>query len=125
MQAIFQTNYTSADHLGPKEVPKPAPGNDEVLVRVHATSVNDWDLGRIVGPPLSMRPLFGWCKPKMQIAGCDVAGVVEARGSDVERFTPGEAVYGDIHACGFGAYAEYVCADQDALPAQALDPVVR
>ena len=115
MKAIVQTKYGPPDFLELKEVPKPVPADYEVLVRVHASSVNDWDIGFVEGPPLSLRPIFGWFKPRVQIAGCDVAGVVEATGKDVEGFAPGDAVYGDIHACGFGAYAEYVCPKADAL----------
>ena len=112
MKAIVQTEYGSPELT---EVPTPVPGDDEVLVRVHASSVNDWDVGFVVGPPPSLRPLFGWFKPRVQIAGCDVAGVVEATGKDVQSFEPGDAVYGDVHACGFGAYAEYVCPKAEAL----------
>ena len=112
MQALVQTKYGSPELA---EVPKPVPADDEVLVRIRASSVNDWDIGFVEGPPPSLRPLFGWFKPRVQIAGCDVAGVVEAAGKDVQRFEPGDAVYGDVHACGFGAYAEYVCPKADAL----------
>ena len=111
MKAIVNSRYGSPDLLELKEVAKPVPDDGEVLVRVHASSVNDWDLGFVEGPPLVLRPLFGWLKPKVRILGCDVAGVVESVGKNVERFQPGDAVYGDIHACGFGAYAEYVCAE--------------
>ena len=118
MKAIINSRYGSPDLLELKEVDKPVPDDDEVLIRVYASSVNDWDLGFVVGPPLIMRPLFGWLEPRVRILGCDVAGVVESVGRNIERFQPGDAVYGDIHACGFGAYAEYVCVDENALEAK-------
>ena len=64
-----------------------------------------------------MRWWYGFRKPKqtIQIIGCDVAGIVEAVGNEVTRFRVGDAVYGDLHASGFGAYAEYVCANEHHL----------
>ena len=115
MKAIINSRYGSPDLLELQDVDKPVPAGDEVLIRVHASSVNDWDLGLIEGKPLVLRPVFGWFKPKVKILGCDVAGVVESVGKNAKRFKPGDAVYGDIHACGFGAFAEYVCANEDAL----------
>ena len=115
MKAIINSRYGSPDLLELKEVDKPVPDDDEVLIMVYASSVNDWDAGLVKGTPLALRPFFGWLKPRVQIIGCDVAGVVESVGKNVKRFQPGDAVYGDIHACGFGAYAEYVCVDENAL----------
>ena len=115
MKAIIHSNYGSPDSLELREVDKPIPKDDEVLTRVHASSVNDWEAGLVAGRPLLMRPSVGWFKPKVRILGCDVAGVVEAVGRNVRRFQPGDAVYGDVHASGFGAFAEYVCANENAL----------
>jgi NADPH:quinone reductase-like Zn-dependent oxidoreductase len=115
MKAVVLSMYGSAEGLEVKEVAKPDPGADEVLVRVHASSINDWDAGMVAGRPYFMRIFTGLLRPKVRIVGCDVAGTVEAVGARVHRFRPGDAVYGDIHGAGFGAYAEYVCVNQDAL----------
>lgn len=115
MKAVVLSMYGSADGLELKEVEKPEPGADEVLVKVHASSINDWDAGMVSGTPYFMRIFTGLFRPKVRIMGCDVAGTVELVGAQVHRFRPGDAVYGDIHGAGFGAYAEYVCVKQDAL----------
>jgi NADPH:quinone reductase-like Zn-dependent oxidoreductase len=113
MRAIVQTRYGSPDVLRLEEVAKPTVRDGEVLVRVRASSVNaaDVDLRRgmilvRVGAPF---------RPKYRIPGSDVAGVVEAVGSGVTRFRPGDEVFGDLSESGFGAFAEYVRAPQDAL----------
>ncbi len=93
----------------------PVPNDDEVLVKVHATSVNDWDWGLMRGKPFMIRLLSGLLKPKVKILGVDVSGEVEAVGKDVTRFQPGEKVYGDLSECGFGGFAEYVCAKESSL----------
>ena len=98
-----------------QDVSAPVPNDDEVLVKVHATSVNDWDWGLMRGKPLMIRLLSGLLKPKLKILGVDVSGEVEAVGKDVTRFQPGEKVYGDLSECGFGGFAEYVCAKESSL----------
>lgn len=117
MKAVLFTKYGSPDVLELQDVDKPLPSNNEVLIRILATSVNDWDVGIITGKPLFMRWWYGFRKPKptIQIIGCDVAGIVEAVGNEVTRFRVGDAVYGDLHASGFGAYAEYVCTNENHL----------
>jgi len=115
MKAIVYTKYGPPDVLQLKEVEKPTPKDKEVLIRVHAASVNDWDWGLLQGKPFMNRLLFGLLKPKTKILGCDIAGQVEAVGRNVKQFQPGDAVYGDISGCGFGAFAEYVCARENAL----------
>jgi NADPH:quinone reductase-like Zn-dependent oxidoreductase len=92
-------------------VPKP----DQVLVRVHFASVNDWDWGLLRGAPFINRVLHGLFRPRVQILGGDIAGRVEAVGRDVKRFRPGHDVYGDLCTSGFGAFAEYVCAPEACL----------
>ena len=82
---------------------KPTPKADEVLVRVHAASVNDWDWELLQGAFIS-RMLYGLFTPKVQIIGCDIAGRVEAVGGDVKAFQPGDEVYGDLCGSGFGAF---------------------
>ncbi len=115
MKAIVQTEYGSPDVLSLAEVDMPAVKDNGVLVRVQATSVNagDWHLMR--GTPFIARLAFGLRKPKFQTLGMDVAGRVEAVGKNVTQFQPGDEVFGDLSECGFGAFAEYVCAAKNAL----------
>jgi NADPH:quinone reductase-like Zn-dependent oxidoreductase len=116
MKAIVQVEYGSADVLRLEDVDKPVVQDNEVLVRVYAASVNagDWHLMR--GTPFLLRLMFGGLlKPKIKILGCDIAGRIEAIGKDVTQFQPGDEVFGDLSECGFGAFAEYVCATEAAL----------
>ncbi len=111
MKAIVYTKYGPPDVLELKEAEKPTPKEDEVLVKVHAASVNaaDWHLLR--GKPFLVRLMgFGLLKPKKKILGSDIAGLVEAVGRNVKQFQPGDEVLG----MG-GGFAEYVCAREDAL----------
>ncbi|NJR37801.1 MAG: NAD(P)-dependent alcohol dehydrogenase [Leptolyngbyaceae cyanobacterium CSU_1_4] len=113
MRAIARSNYGSPDVLSLETVHKPPVSDNGVLVRVHATSINaaDWHLLR--GTPFFIRFIFGGLlKPKIKILGCDVAGRVEAVGKNVTQFQPGDEVFGDLSECGFGAFAEYVCAPE-------------
>jgi NADPH:quinone reductase-like Zn-dependent oxidoreductase len=112
--AAFRT-YGVPDELHLEDVEKPEPGDDEVLVKVHAASINDWDYELLHGRPFVNRLLYGLRKPRRQRLGCDVAGTVEAVGSQVTEFEPGEDVYGDLCMVGFGAFCEYVAAPQAAL----------
>ncbi|MDH3254187.1 MAG: NAD(P)-dependent alcohol dehydrogenase [Acidobacteriota bacterium] len=113
MKAIVRTAYGPPEVLQLEDVDKPAPKNDEVLVEVQAASVNssDWELLR--GKPLWAR-LWGFLRPRYEILGSDIAGRVEAVGSNVERFQPGDEVFGDIFG-SWGGFAEYVCAREDRL----------
>jgi NADPH:quinone reductase-like Zn-dependent oxidoreductase len=116
MKAIVQTEYGSADVLRLAEVDKPVVRDNSVLVRVRAASVHagDWHLMR--GTPFLIRFMFGGLlRPKIKILGTDAAGRVEAVGRDVTQFKPGDEVFGDLSECGFGAFAEYVCATEAAL----------
>lgn len=115
MKAIVLPKYGSTDELRFEEVAKPAPEADEVLIRVHAASVNDWDWCLVMGSPFYIRLLCGIFKPKVRIPGVDIAGQVEAVGKDATKFQPGDEVYGDLSECGFGGFAEYVCARETAL----------
>ncbi len=115
MKAIVFTKYGSPDVLQLKEVAKPIPKDNEVLIKVHATSVNDWDWGLLRGKPFVNRLLFGLLKPKIKILGVDIAGQVEAVGRNVKQFQPGDEVFGDISGCGMGGFAEYVCARENVL----------
>jgi len=109
MRAIVYREYGSPDVLRLEEVEKPVPKENEVLVRVFATSINDWDWGLLRGDPIN-RMLNGLTRPKLRILGGDVAGRVEATGANVDAFRPGDEVYGDLCMAGFGTFAEYVCA---------------
>ena len=110
MKAIVLSRYGSPDLLTLEEVEQPTPKDDEVLVEVHAASVNDYDWAMVTGRPKIYRLLFGLLKPKVRIPGVDVAGRVVAVGSRVRDLRVGDDVYGDLSGCGFGAFAEYVCA---------------
>lgn len=115
MKAILQTKYGPPDVLKLEEVPKPVPGDNEVLVKVHASSVNFGNLALVGGKPFLSRFWSGLMKPKDNIPGSDLAGRIEAVGSNVKEFKPGDEIFGDIFHCGSGAYAEYVSAPEDAL----------
>jgi NADPH:quinone reductase-like Zn-dependent oxidoreductase len=91
-------------------VPLPTPKADQVLVRVHAASINDWDWEMLRGQSLAVRMLHALLNPRVRIIGCDIAGRVAAVGEGVKAFRVGDEVYGDLCMCGFGAFAEYACA---------------
>ena len=116
MKAVVYEKYGPPDVLHLEEVERPAPKEDEVLIKVHAASINDWDWGNLRGKPFVNRMMLGLMRPKkINILGCDVAGRVEAVGSKVRQFKAGDEVFGDLCNCGFGSFAEYVCAREDAL----------
>jgi len=115
MKAIVYQKYGSPDVLELKEVEKPIPNDNEVLVKIHAASINDWDWGLLRGKPFMNRIVFGLLKPRTKILGGDIAGRIEAVGRNVKQFQPGDEVFGDLSGCGFGAFAEYVCARENAL----------
>jgi NADPH:quinone reductase-like Zn-dependent oxidoreductase len=115
MKAIVYERYGPPDVLQLKEVEKPTPKDNEVLIKVHAASVNSWDWELLRGKPFVNRLLFGLLKPKIKILGADIAGRVEAVGRNVKQFQPGDKVFGDLCECGWGGFAEYVCARENAL----------
>jgi NADPH:quinone reductase-like Zn-dependent oxidoreductase len=115
MKALIRERYGTPDVLALREVESPVPKAHEVLVRVHAASINDWDWGLLQGASFVDRMLFGLFAPKVKILGGDVSGRVAAVGSQVRRFQPGDEVYGDLCGSGFGAFAEYVCAPETSL----------
>ncbi|MBU4449660.1 MAG: alcohol dehydrogenase catalytic domain-containing protein, partial [Proteobacteria bacterium] len=92
-----------------KEVEKPTIKDNEILIKVRAASANAYDWHLLRADPFLVR-LMGWglLKPKNKILGADIAGRVEAVGRNVKHFQPGDEVFGDISACGFGAFTEYV-----------------
>ncbi|MBI1280562.1 MAG: zinc-binding dehydrogenase [Anaerolineaceae bacterium] len=115
MKAIIYTEYGSPDVIQFKEVEKPTPKDDQVLIKVHAASVNAGDWHYLRGTPWLFRLSSGLLKPKNIFLGADVAGRVEAVGKNVTQFRPGDEVFGDLNASSRGAFAEYVCATEDAL----------
>ena len=116
MKGVVYTKYGSPDVLQLKEVEKPIPKDDEVLVKVHATSINSWDWDMLTGRPLEYRLFFGLLKPtKTNILGCDIAGRIEAVGRSIKQFRPGDDVFGDLCEGSWGGFAEYVCARENEL----------
>jgi NADPH:quinone reductase-like Zn-dependent oxidoreductase len=115
MKAIVIYEYGSPDVLKLEEVEEPTPKDDEVLVKVHAASVNarDWHLMR--ADPILVRLMTGLLKPKNKMFGSDVAGRVEAVGRNAKQFQPGDEVFGDIGEYGNGAFAEFVSVPEDAF----------
>jgi len=114
MQAITSERFGSADVFELREVPKPAVNAGEVLVRVRATSANPWDWHFMRGLPYIARLIggIGVRKPKKSVLGTDIAGEVEAVGSEVTRFRPGDEVFGFV---GGGGFADYVSAPEGRL----------
>ena len=104
MKAIVLTRYGSPSDLELKDVTKPVPSEHEVLVKVRATSINDWDWCLVRGTPFYIRLLCGLLKPNVRIPGAEISGQVEAVGQNVTKFQPGDAVYGDISECGYRCY---------------------
>lgn len=114
MKAIVYHTYGSPEVLKLKEIPKPIPKDKEVLVKVVAVSVNSWDWDLLKGEPILIR-MWGLFRPGYNILGSDIAGVVENVGSEVKNLNPGDEVFGDLSASGWGGFAEYVCAPENAL----------
>jgi len=115
LKALVYSKYGSPDVLHLEEVEQPVVKGNEVLIKVHASSVNDWDWGLLRGKPFLARLPTGLFKPTNRILGADVAGTVEAVGADVTNFQPGDDVFGDISGSGWGGFAEYVCARESVL----------
>lgn len=115
MKAIVCTAYGSPDILKLKEVEKPIYKEDEVLVKIHASSVNAADWHLLTADIFLVRLNMGLFKPKYPVLGADIAGQVEAVGKNVKNFKPGDAVFGDIFECGLGGFAEYVSVSESAL----------
>jgi len=113
LKAIIYTKYGGPEVLQIKEVEKPFPKEDEVLIKVHAASINDWDFGLLHGDFIN-RIINGFWKPRRKILGSDVAGRIEAAGKNTSKFKPGDEVYGDLSG-QWGGFAEYVCAREKAL----------
>ncbi|MGG2093354.1 NAD(P)-dependent alcohol dehydrogenase [Bacillus sp. S13(2024)] len=115
MKAIVYNKYGSPDVLTLTEVDKPFPEDNQVLVKIHASSLNYGNLVLLKGEPFLARFAFGLLKPKYAIPGGDIAGRVEAVGKNVKQFQPGQEVFGDLSASGWGGFAEYVSVPENAL----------
>ncbi|HEX5040112.1 MAG TPA: NAD(P)-dependent alcohol dehydrogenase [Candidatus Limnocylindria bacterium] len=116
MKAAFRDRYGPPEVVTIREVERPAPVDDQVLVRVRAASVNRADLDGLKPKPGFMRAFMGIRAPRSGEVGTDAAGIVEAVGPGVTRFKPGDAVMTDLFAAGhFGAFAEYVSARERAF----------
>jgi NADPH:quinone reductase-like Zn-dependent oxidoreductase len=115
VKAIVRDSYGSPNVLELKDIDKPEPADDEVLLRVHAASVNPADWHILRGIPYIARMQFGLGKPKDRVLGCDVAGHIEAVGKDVTMLQPADEVFGSPFMHGLGAFAEWVCLSEDLL----------
>lgn len=113
MKAAVWTSYGPPDVLQQQDLVRPAPKANEVLIKVHAASINSWDWELLNGR--GHINLGGRLRPPHKILGCDVAGTVECVGSKVTRFRQGDGVFGDISRDGWGGFAEYVCARETSL----------
>ena len=94
MKAIIYENYGSPDVLELKEIEKPSPNKDEILIKVKAASVTPLDWHFLTGTPYIARLMAGFSKPKRNVLGTDVSGIVEAVGEDVTQFSPDEEIFG-------------------------------
>jgi NADPH:quinone reductase-like Zn-dependent oxidoreductase len=112
LKAIVYEKYGTPEVLQLKEVDKPTPGDNEVLVKIYAASVNASDWHTLIGAPLLMRLMNGPLRPRNKILGDDIAGRVEAVGANVKQFQQGDEVFG---ISDFDAFAEYGCADEKFL----------
>ncbi|KAB8130300.1 NAD(P)-dependent alcohol dehydrogenase [Gracilibacillus oryzae] len=115
MKAIVSERYGTPDVLRLSEVAAPVPEENQVLVKVLASSLNYGNLVLLTGKPLPARLAFGLRKPKYQIPGGDMAGIIEAVGEKVTKFQVGDEVYGDLSSNGWGALAEYVVTAEESL----------
>ena len=122
MRAVLHTKYGPPDVLRLEDIPKPIPTDDEVLVRVHAASLNavDWHILRAKPFPIRLMGM-GLLRPKHKVLGADIAGQVEAVGKNVMQFKQGDNVFGELSGCGWGAFAEYVCVPENVIASKPAD----
>tara|TARA_R110000868_G_scaffold37111_14_gene131606 strand:+ start:16649 stop:17635 length:987 start_codon:yes stop_codon:yes gene_type:complete len=116
MKAILFEKYGAPEQvLELKEVATPTPKENEVLIKIYATAINDYDWSIVRGKPYLYRLMFGLFKPKFKVSGMELAGIVEAIGPEVEHLKVGDAVFGDISDFGFGTFAEYISINEHAV----------
>lgn len=118
MRMIVREKYGTPDVVELREVDKPIPRADEVLVAVRAASVNTADLDFLTGRPPIARVAFGLRTPRTTAMGCDVAGRVQAVGPAVTRYSVGDDVWADLSGSGYGAFADFVCVRESVLAHQ-------
>ena len=122
MKAIVYTKFGPPDVLQLREVEKPFPKDNELLIKVHAASANAYDWRHLRADPFLIRLMgAGLLKPKHKILGADIAGLVESVGANVKQFQPGDEVFGDG---GYGGFAEYVCVDENRFVLKPADLTV-
>ena len=115
VKVIFSNQYGSPDTLEYKEVERPVPNENQVLVKIQAASINKSNLILLKGEPFLARLAFGLRKPKFPIPGGDIAGTVVEVGKRVKHFQLGDEVYGDLSGYGWGGFAEYVAVREEAI----------
>ncbi|MEO2074010.1 MAG: NAD(P)-dependent alcohol dehydrogenase [Bacillus sp. (in: firmicutes)] len=115
MKAVVSNKYGPPEVLQLTELDTPVPKDNQVLVKIHAASLNFGNLVLLKGEPFLARFAFGLTKPKYSIPGGDIAGRVDAVGKDVKHFQPGDEVFGDLSGCCWGGFAEYVAVPESAL----------
>jgi NADPH:quinone reductase-like Zn-dependent oxidoreductase len=115
MKAVVYEKYGPPEVHNLKEIEKPKPNDNEILVKIHASAINSSDATLTRGKPVLGRLWQGFLKPKNKTLGSDIAGKVEAVGRNVKKFQPGDEVFGDISDIGFGGFAEYVAVPENVL----------
>lgn len=120
MKAVVYTQYGPPEVLHLTDLPKPIPKDNEVLIKVHATTAHVGDTRmRSFSVPRGMwlfaRLYLGVFKPRRKVLGMELAGEVEAVGKDVTRFKPGDPVFASTSSVNFGGYAEYKCMPEDGM----------
>ena len=115
MKAILCAQYMDPSDLKLEDIPKPTPKEDELLIKIRATAINDFDWSLVTGKPFVYRLLFGLTKPKIKIPGIELSGVVEAIGKNIRKFKVGDEIYGDISNDKWGSFAEYICVKEDTM----------
>jgi NADPH:quinone reductase-like Zn-dependent oxidoreductase len=114
MRAVVHDRYGPPDVLRLEDVEKPAPKQDELLIKIHATTVTRSDIGIRAAEPFIIRLFFGLRRPKQRILGTELAGEVEAVGAAVTEFAVGDHVFGSTNAFRTGAHAEFICVRESA-----------
>jgi NADPH:quinone reductase-like Zn-dependent oxidoreductase len=120
MKAIVYTQYGPPEVLQFTEVEKPTPKEDEVLIKVHAASVNAADWRMMRAHLFLVRFVSGLLRPTITVLGADVAGRVEAVGRNAKQYQPGDEVFGDLSASGWGGFAEYVAVPESAIAPKSI-----
>ncbi|MBM4764802.1 NAD(P)-dependent alcohol dehydrogenase [Bacillus sp. B15-48] len=115
MKAFVTNKYGSPDILELQDVEKPVCKDNQVLVKVHATSINYGNIVLLRGKPFVARFAFGMMKPKFNIPGGDISGTIETIGENVKHFQVGDEVFGDLSSSGWGGFAEYVAVPENSI----------